>query len=580
MDNEILIAEHAREKADSVKFKERRFAQWNENYSLYRDKVATNRLTQRQPVNIPIIRETIQTWISKIDEAPKLTFEARDKGNAAKTSEIVFNEIYNYYYDELKLDILDNLDKKIVGLQGRSFKKVGVSKGKVFIDIIDPYDVEIDPRCNPLDLNTAGYIIHTHIFRSLKQILANKDYSAEGKNQLKMFLDSKEGIIQAATDLQSYQMRKERLTNLGVSNFDEYRAHDVMVELNESYKLVWNEESKSFVRHIITFATDNIVLSNKPLKEAIGITKLPIISWASDPDLNDIWSDGIADSVRTFNKVTNMYISQDIENRSYRNFGMYFFNTMNGTFQPRAFDAKPFGMYGVPGNPSDIVKQMDIQPLADTMPTITWLKDLIQSSVAQTPLERGEQQKGNSTLGEVQLSFKQSSGRNQVVSKNYRRAWKELGELFYDMFRANITSSITLYKKGGDGSFYEKQAHPTDWIIPKGYSVKVELQAERDTASDFDLKKIQYVKNSFATNATAINIAKRKELELMDWTDEEIDSVMQAENQAAPLNTVQNAPDAANNPQDSVTNTNKKSLTGGEVIPGAAGAMANQAVMK
>ena len=66
----------------------------------------------------------------------------------------------------------------------------------------------------------------------------------------------------------------------------------------------------------------------------------------------------------------------------------------------------------------------------------------------------------------------------------------------------------------------------------------------------------------------------------MDWTDEEIDSVMQAENQAAPLNTLQNAPDAANNPQDSVTNTNKKSLTGGETIPGAMGAEANQAVMK
>ena len=47
--------------------------------TLYRDKVNTNRLTQRQPVNIPIIRETISSWISKIDEAPKLSFETRDR---------------------------------------------------------------------------------------------------------------------------------------------------------------------------------------------------------------------------------------------------------------------------------------------------------------------------------------------------------------------------------------------------------------------------------------------------------------------------------------------------------------------
>lgn len=87
MNNIQLIADHIKEKESSVKFKERRFLQWNENYSLYRDKVNTNRLTQRQPINVPIIRETIQSWISKIDEAPKLKFETRDKSNADKDAD-------------------------------------------------------------------------------------------------------------------------------------------------------------------------------------------------------------------------------------------------------------------------------------------------------------------------------------------------------------------------------------------------------------------------------------------------------------------------------------------------------------
>ena len=59
MDNINLISQHIKDKEASVKFKERRFHQWNENYYLYRDKIITNRLTQRQPVNIPILRETI-----------------------------------------------------------------------------------------------------------------------------------------------------------------------------------------------------------------------------------------------------------------------------------------------------------------------------------------------------------------------------------------------------------------------------------------------------------------------------------------------------------------------------------------
>lgn len=563
MDKDLqIISEHLKDKDESKKFKERRFLQWNENYALFRDKVATNRLTQRQPINVPIIRETIQSWISKIDEAPKLRFETRDKTNKDKDGEIVMNAIYDYYYGELKLDILDNIEKKSVGLQGRGFKKIGMSNNKVFIDMIDAYDIEIDPRVNPLDIDTATYVIQTHIFRSLKEILANEKYSASGKAKLKQFLDSKQGILKSAQDEASYNLRKQRLENLGATNFDEYGASDVLVELNESYKLVWDAESNSFVRHLRIIATDTVVLLDEPMKKAIGVKKIPIVTWASDPDAVDFWSDGIADNVRTFNKITNMYISQDLENRTYRNFGMYFFNTLNGTFQPRAFDAKPFGMYGVPGNPSEIVQQMKIEPLNDVANQISWLKNLIQSSVAQTPLERGVKESGEQTLGQVQISLQQSKGINQVVSKNYRAAWKELGELFYEIMVNNSRGTMKLFKKGSDGNYHAKEVTPSDWIAPSGYEVVVKVESEASAADDFDLKKIQYIKNSFMNNPVAIKLAKQKELELMGWTSQEIESIMAAENPTQPLNTQQDAPSKVNNPQDNPITTNANPMNG------------------
>jgi hypothetical protein len=561
--NYQILADHRRDKEESVKFKERRFIQWNENYSLFRDKVNTNRLTQRQPINVPIVRETIQSWISKIDEAPKLKFETRDRSNKDKDSELVMNELYNYYYDKLKLDILDNAEKKIVGLQGRGFKKLGISRGEVFVDLIDPYDLEIDPRVNPLDLETANYVIHTHIFRSLREILANPKFDESAKKELKIFLDSKQGLLKAAEDEQSFQMRKQRLENLGVTNYDEYGAADVMVELNESYKLVWSEEEKRFVRNLRVIATDSVLLYDKPLKEAIGIRKIPIVTWASDPDAVDFWSDGIADNVRTFNKITNMYISQDLENRSYRNFGMYFFNTLNGTFQPRAFDPKPFGMYGVPGNPKEIVQQIEIQPLNDVSNQITWLKNLIQSSVAQTPAERGVKEAGEQTLGQVQLQLKGSQGMNQVVSKNYRRAWKEFGCIFYDLLVSNNTGLVKLFKKGSDNNYYHKEVYTTDYATPNGYEVKVEVEAEKSAADDFDLKKLQYIKNSFIDNPLAIATAKKHELEVVDiFTPEEVEAIMAAENPQQPTNVMQDAPSKVNNPQDSIKSTNANVMNG------------------
>lgn len=533
MDNQILVEQHKREKEESIKFKERRFNQWNENYYLYRDKIITNRLTQRQAVNIPIIRESIQTWISKIDEAPTLKFETRGKGNEDKDKEIVLNQMWDYYQDKLKLDILDNMEKKIVGLQGRGFKKWGWAKNEIFCDLIDPYDIDIDPRCNPIDLETADWVIHKNIFRPLRSILANPNYEQSAKNELKSYLDTKQGLLMAANTREEYEARKQRLTTLGVSNFDEYRASDVMVEINESYKKVWDEESKRFVRHLFVIACDSVLLVNKPLKTAIGISRLPIVSWASDPDLNDLWSDGIGDNVRTFNKITNMYFSQDLENRSYRNFGMYWFDTLNGNFTPRSFEPKPFGMYGVPGDPNKIVKQMDIQPLNDTAQQITFLKDLIQSSVAQTPTERGVSQPGgNQTLGEIQLQFQQSSGRNEVVAKNYRTAWKESGTLFYELLNANTSGSLTLYKKSADGTYQPKEILPSSWQNPLGYECNVVLKEEQDKNNDFDLKKLQYIKNSFQMNPVALKIARKKELELMDWSTSDIEQVMGFEDQA------------------------------------------------
>lgn len=533
LDNETLIAQHKKEKDSSVLYKDRRYKQWNENYALYRDKIITNRLTQRQAINIPIIRETLQTWISKIDEAPMLEFESRGKDNKSKDGEIILNELWAYYYDKLGLDILDNLEKKVVGLQGRGFKKWGWAKNEIFCDLIDPYDIEIDQNANPLDLDSAYYVIHKNIFKPLRMVLANPKYDEKAKKELKSYLDSKEGLLASAQSKEEWDKRQERLNTLGVTNYDEFKASDVMVELNESYKLIWHEDEKRFVRHLIVIGSDHIVLYNKPLKEAIGIDFLPIVSWMSDPDLNDQWPDGIADNVRTFNKVVNMYISGDLENRTYRNFGMYFYNTLNGQFQPRAFDPKPFGMYGVPGNPSEIVQQMRIEPLGDTAEQITFLKELIQSSVAQTPTERGVQEKGQTTLGEVQLSLQQSTGRNEVVAKNYRRAWKQSGVIFYELMKANSSGIITLYKKGGDGNYQPRDISPSDWISPEGYECKVVLKNEKNAVDDLDLKKSQFVMQAFPNNPVAIQIAQRKMLETLDWDKDEIDQVFQE--QAQPI---------------------------------------------
>lgn len=525
-------------KADSkISFdhQSRRHAQWDENYALYRDKVATNRLTQRQAVNLPVMRETVQTWVSKIAEAPKLFFAAKDRTNAGLRAELAFNEVYEHYYRTCALEQVDIMLKKTVGLQGRCFLKLDYSraKGTFSVVMIDPFDVELDPRTSPFDLETARFLNHKGIFRTLREVLANPSYRKDGKDQLKQYLQTKSGILRIEQTEEARQRRDQRLRDLGVSNFDEFGARDVVVELKECYKLVWHDDEKKFVRHLIVQAMDHAILYDEPVQKALGVGFIPIISWADDPDMNDQWPDGKGDSVRTVAKIINVYVSQLLENRTYRNFGMYFFDSTNQKYRPGAMDPRPFGMYGVPGDPSKVVQQVRIEPLTGTVEEIAFLKNFVQSSVAITPTELGEQQKGDATLGEIELNLTESKGRLNAAAPQYRTFWQRFGYMFYEIMNAKAAGPIRLYKTGADDEVYAKDVYPSDWKTPEGFRVEVTFASDHEAEANDALKRASYVRANFPTNVAAQKIAKRKSLEAIGWSADEIQQVMDAEDQLA-----------------------------------------------
>ena len=106
-----LIARLVREKEVANEFQERRHEQWNDNYTLYRNKVKLNRLTQRQSVNVPLMKETIKTLLSKIDEPPTITWKEL---SGSQEKEIILQEKWNDEFDTLNLEGVDIQDKKSV----------------------------------------------------------------------------------------------------------------------------------------------------------------------------------------------------------------------------------------------------------------------------------------------------------------------------------------------------------------------------------------------------------------------------------------------------------------------------------
>src|SRR5450759_1931587 len=124
-------------KTNAFEWQQRRHEDWTDNYTLYRDKVITNRLTQRQSVNMPLMKYSIRTSLKDVDDAPELTFENLDNN---PDKEILYNEYWRYSFAKDKLEIKDVVDKKNVFLYGRSFKKLLLWNGRPHTSIRDPFD--------------------------------------------------------------------------------------------------------------------------------------------------------------------------------------------------------------------------------------------------------------------------------------------------------------------------------------------------------------------------------------------------------------------------------------------------------
>src|ERR1043165_922768 len=148
-------------KKDGYNYRYRRTFDWDENYELYRDKVQVNRLTQRQSVNIPLMKQSVRTLLKDVDDMPVLLFKNRDNN---KQAEVYKNEYWKKTVEHNKMDLQDILDKRQVFLFGRSFDQWQIGDGMVKMTVQDPMDILVSRYVDPFDLNTSRFLIHTHIF--------------------------------------------------------------------------------------------------------------------------------------------------------------------------------------------------------------------------------------------------------------------------------------------------------------------------------------------------------------------------------------------------------------------------------
>lgn len=549
----VKLTKLLNEKKSARDFQVRKHMDWNENYELYRNKVKTNRLTQRQTVNIPLMKETIKTLLSKVDDAPEVKWKEKS-GDELK--EIIYQQMWDDAFKSEHLELKDILDKKNVFLYGMSTKKLNLDERGISVDIMDVFDVVYDPLTKPLDIETARFIVHQNIFRPLRDILVDDRYTEEGKEALKQWLATDKGIIQSGKNKLEWERSIERLRSMGVQNekFALFAGGDVIVNLTEHFTNLWNTSKGVFERHVVTYADDVIELYDELLVDCIGIEEWPFDMWAEDPETNDVYPDGVADLVRTPNKILNIWFSQQVENRTIQNFQMHWYDATVQGYTPQTYEPGPGRMLPAPGDPNKTIMPVQINGLDETFTAIQFLTQIVERGTGATALEKGQSEEGVQTLGEIQLLVGKATERAKTMAKFYHQSWYRLAKKWDAMMQANSFPKYSLYKTGLDGKLYENVVGNSDWKSKAGYEPTVASSSEQESDDVKSIQKFGVVMAQFPNNGALKKILQQRELKLLDLSPAELKEVeneeMRMMAQAAnPAGGAPPAPQAAPQPQ-------------------------------
>ena len=528
---ELKFEKLLHERKIAREFQERKHADWNEIYELSRGKVKTNRLTQRQAVNIPLMKETEKTILAKIDEAPEVEWKELS-GDEMK--EIVLQTLWDDFSREKNLEAIDMQDKKTAIRYGRPTKKL-VPTGGFYPDVyaLDIFDVVYDPLMDPLDIESARFVIHQNIFRPLREVLADKRYSNEGKQKLKEWSLSTSGIIQSQENKEELEKKQERLKAMGIDSdeFDRFSGGDVIVNICEHYSNFWDKKSEEFERRVVVYAQDEYELMDETLKDLIGMEEYPFITWSEDLETNDLWNDSVDDMIRVPNKLINIWFSQLAENRTLKNFQMHWYDATVQGYQPQTYEPGPGRMLPAPGDPNKTIMPVNISGLDDTLEAINFLTAVVERGTGATAIEKGVGEQKNQTLGEVEILVGKAVERSTNIAKFYRRSWYDFARKWYKLMKANARGKKELFRTGQSGKLYSKTVYRSDWVSEAGFEPIVRSSSEQEQDNVKAIQKWQFLLNMFPTNPALRRIAEKRALEIVDLTPDELKEVEDAEKQ-------------------------------------------------
>lgn len=261
------------------------FARYNPNSQTF---VMAGRTKVRIPINLTYAQmRSVKNQVTNFQ--PKWEVLPRNIDDKSQWNAHCSGRLLDYLYEELKLRrkvkeaVIHGL-KFSVGIWQVGWDEKADDGGQVRVDVIDPFDLFIDPNATSLD--DATFVIKA-VRKPIAEIKANKHYENTEK-----LGKSKE---LAASEYKAFLMQAVRNWEQSPTEESEYTI------LYEMWRKEWDDEGNQKMR-VVTFVKDNDRLLRD---ETFDRTDYPFYIYQADINPLEIYGEGWARHVIALNRVIN-----------------------------------------------------------------------------------------------------------------------------------------------------------------------------------------------------------------------------------------------------------------------------------
>jgi len=462
----------------SLKYKERRVQDWNENINLYDGVKAKETADGRFDYPLPIMSGFIDTSMSNIKDEPIIEYDHvsfADKKRAKKVT-----AAWRFYSSPSQMDwaTVDLDVKKIAHFTGVGIYKMFFESDPGFngyLEAIDPFDYLPEPLGGG-DLWKHNCGFQDNIFRSKYELENSKHYNAE---QVKRLIAACASTDTSKLNKLEHRAKLNRFAAMGLK-YDavaDYQG-DNNYRLTEGFTTYQGKKWYVFMD-----LQTGIWVRIEPLKEVFKSNKPMFVGWQTHRDAFNFLSKAPADDIRPIAIGMRRIFNEAMYNINKRNSG-------SRAYDPEIFEEpellqwRPDGLVPatVPAGKaisSGIYEFKTEDNTAITVNLMNFLDNFVGQKTGITPGTQG-QSPNDIKVGVYFGDLQRVAARFGLTNKYYAKAWHDLGYLFAWGLWEHMPQELMVKVIGEEGVEWEEllkeDTEPDFAIIVRGGSS--ELQAD------------------------------------------------------------------------------------------------------